>query len=122
MQYWKTIICDKKPEDVVGETFHAVYGKEYSVIEMAEEVCRATGMGLPVTSPIYEFGERVENEPVRSWMVSLKDNLLGVKPQFDLHNGLMRTIPDIYFRTRDNGTKQTISDDIKHNTGKTPVQ
>jgi nucleoside-diphosphate-sugar epimerase len=93
--YWNAII-DAPAAEVVGETFHSVYGKEYSVMEIAETVCKVLGVEASVLEAgAYEPGEGTKENPLREWTVSTKDKLLDVQPKIDLEEGVKLTVPYI---------------------------
>jgi len=90
LKYWKAVI-ELAPEEVVGEIFHSVRGKEYSIKEIAEAVVGTLGSNSEIEELPYELGELVGGKPVRQWTVSTKDQKLGVKPKIDLPEGIRRT-------------------------------
>lgn len=92
LQYWEAII-DLEPGGVVGDIFHSVYGKEYKMFDIANAVVEVVGKGVAMSAG-YEEGEFV-GKPVREWTTSTKDELLGVKPEIDLKEGIGKTIPYI---------------------------
>ncbi len=102
MLYWDAII-DAPPEEVVGQTFHSVYGNEWAVIDIARMICKIVGQGEPVADDYYEEGESIHGQNAREWMVSTKDEQLGVKPQFNLERGLARSVA--YINKRINSFK-----------------
>ena len=97
LQYWDAVI-EKDPEEVIGRIFHSVYGKEYSIIEIANTVAKITGNSqvIPVE---YEAGELIGGLPVREWTVSTQDDYLGVSPKVDLSLGINLTIDYVKERT-----------------------
>lgn len=93
--YWDAII-EADAEKVVGKVFHSVYGKEYSIIDIAKTVTDVVGAGQATPHEAqYEGGEFIEGKPVREWTISTKDDYLGVTPAIDLEEGISRTIPYI---------------------------
>lgn len=101
MLYWDAII-KAEPEKVVGKIFHSVYGKEYSVIDMAKIVTKVVGTGEAIPDDIlYEDGEFINGKPVRDWSISTKDEYLDVQPCVDLEEGIRRTISYISKWMRD---------------------
>jgi len=91
LKYWKAVIT-LPPEMVVGNIFHSVYGKEYSILAIAEEVINVVGNGEVKISSRYEKGESLRGKPVREWTTSTKDEYLGVKLEFDLAEGIQKTV------------------------------
>lgn len=95
MEYWKAVI-EAPSEKVVGQLFHSVYGKEYTIMEIAQTVRDVVGhMGVEVIAAEFEKGEILAGKPVRECTTSIKNELLGVKPDVDLAEGIRRTIPYI---------------------------
>lgn len=93
--YWDAII-EADPEKVVGQVFHSVYGREYSIIGIAKIITEVVGGGEAIPNESqYEDGETVGGSPVREWTVSTKDECLGVHTSVDLEEGILRTVPYI---------------------------
>jgi len=88
--FWNAVI-DLEPSQVVGNIFHSVYGKEYSVIDIARTVTKVVGKGLAQPSKEYEDGEF----GAREWTTTTKQDELKVYCNVDLEEGLRRTIPYI---------------------------
>ena len=91
--YWDAII-EAEPERVVGGTFHSVFGKEYTILDIANTVVNVVG-SVEVVPSEYEKGELVNGKPVREWTTSTKDEYLGVHPKIDLSEGIEKTVPYI---------------------------
>jgi len=93
MKYWEAVI-DAEPEKVVGNIFHSVLGKEYTIENIARTVVKVLGKGVVLPGE-FEAGEMINGKPVREWTTSTKDDLLGVKPNIQLEEGIKRTLPYI---------------------------
>jgi len=93
MKYWEAVI-DAEPEKVVGNIFHSVFGKEYTIEDIARTVVKVVGQGVVVPGE-FEAGEMINGKPVREWTTSTKDKYLGVHPEIDLEQGIHKTIPYI---------------------------
>lgn len=91
--YWNAVI-EAEPEKVVGQIFHSVLGKEYTICDIAHTVVKTVGSGS-ISTIGYEAGEMVNGRPVREWTTSTKDDYLGVHPCVDLEEGIRRTLPYI---------------------------
>jgi nucleoside-diphosphate-sugar epimerase len=91
--YWDAVIR-KRP---IGEIFHSVYGNEYSIIDIAETVVSVVQKGKAKPYQSYEAGENLgRHRPVREWVISTKDQQLGVRPVVSLRSGIEKTIPYIF--------------------------
>lgn len=98
LQYWNAII-EADPQRVVGQIFHSVFGKEYTMGNIAHTVISVIGHGSAYAAN-YENGESIDGKPVREWTTSTKDEYLGVKPKIDLEEGIQKTIPYIKESTK----------------------
>ena len=85
--FWNAVI-DLEPGLVVGKVFHSVYGKEYSIIDIARTVTKVVGKGLARPSKEYEDGEF----GAREWTTTTKQDELQVYCKVDLEEGIRRTI------------------------------
>ena len=97
LKYWDAIL-EKPAEEVVGQIFHSVYGKEYSVMDIVRIVVETLGSKSELVVGPYDPGEKVGGQPVRQWIISTKDDSLGVKPKIDLREGIEKTVPHLLGR------------------------
>lgn len=99
--WWEAVI-DADPSKVIGQVFHSVYGKEYSIIQIAETVSKVVGKGSPQPTSYYEEGEIVRGRSLiltdgvaREWTTTKKADQLDIKMTVDLEEGVKRTVPYI---------------------------
>jgi len=95
LKFWEAII-EADPEEVVGQIFHSVYGKEYTMLQIAETVKRTLISRSEIVEGPYEQGEIIGDKPGRQWIVSTKNEILKVKPTIDLAEGIKKTTPHIH--------------------------
>jgi len=86
----------RKEDTVVGKTFHTVYPKEYSVIDMARTVHAVVSQDLPYEVDLiqgkYEKGEKVGGRPVREKIVNdFTRDFLDWEPEVSFREAVIKT-------------------------------
>lgn len=97
LKYWDAVI-EKDPDEVVGQIFHSVLGKEYTMLQIAQIVKETLISQSAIVEAPYELGEVMGEKPLRQWTTSTKDELLGVKPTIELPQGIKKTSSDVMKR------------------------
>lgn len=90
LKFWSVVI-ELEPEKVVGQIFHSVFGREYTMLEIAKTVKETLNSQSEISKSGYELGEIIEGKPLRQWTTSTKNTFLGVEPSIDLREGVKKT-------------------------------